>query len=102
MDNEEKEDGLGKDRSSIMLLLLLYVLQGIPLGLAGSIPMILQNRHVTYKDQVRRWMERKVVTEVSTQTNHWLTGLRDVTGNSHEEKQILKKKKKIIPYLILF
>lgn len=35
------------------MLLLLYVLQGIPLGLAGSIPMILQNRHVSYADQVK-------------------------------------------------
>jgi len=39
------------DRSSIALLMLLYVLQGIPLGLAGSVPMILQNKHVSYKDQ---------------------------------------------------
>lgn len=51
MSDEGSGGGLGKDRSSILLLLLLYVLQGIPLGLAGSIPMILQNRHVTYKEQ---------------------------------------------------
>uniref|UniRef100_A0A0P4WHW8 Major facilitator superfamily (MFS) profile domain-containing protein n=1 Tax=Scylla olivacea TaxID=85551 RepID=A0A0P4WHW8_SCYOL len=51
MSGEGGGSGLAKDRSSILLLLLLYVLQGIPLGLAGSIPMILQNRHVTYKDQ---------------------------------------------------
>lgn len=36
---------------SIALLLLLYVLQGIPLGLAGSIPMMLQQKGVSYKDQ---------------------------------------------------
>ncbi|KAG0718846.1 Acetyl-coenzyme A transporter 1 [Chionoecetes opilio] len=51
MSVEESGGGLAKDRSSILLLLLLYVLQGIPLGLAGSIPMILQNRHITYKEQ---------------------------------------------------
>lgn len=40
-----------QDRRSIALLLLLYILQGIPLGLTGSIPLILQSRHVAYKDQ---------------------------------------------------
>ena len=33
------------------ILFLLYVLQGIPLGLAGSIPMMLQQKGVSYKDQ---------------------------------------------------
>ncbi|XP_012302775.1 acetyl-coenzyme A transporter 1 isoform X1 [Aotus nancymaae] len=37
--------------SNILLLLFLYVLQGIPLGLAGSIPLILQSRNVSYTDQ---------------------------------------------------
>ncbi|KAL8187909.1 UNVERIFIED_CONTAM: hypothetical protein K2H54_057793 [Gekko kuhli] len=36
---------------SILLLLFLYVLQGIPLGLAGSIPLILQSKNVSYTDQ---------------------------------------------------
>lgn len=36
---------------SILILFILYVLQGIPLGLAGSIPMILQNRNISYKEQ---------------------------------------------------
>ncbi|RWS09377.1 acetyl-coenzyme A transporter-like protein [Dinothrombium tinctorium] len=39
------------DTLSIMLLMLLYVLQGIPLGLAGALPLILQNRHVSYAQQ---------------------------------------------------
>jgi hypothetical protein len=43
--------GLHGDRSSIALLMLLYVLQGIPLGIAGSIPYLLSSRHVSYKDQ---------------------------------------------------
>ncbi|XP_058406442.1 acetyl-coenzyme A transporter 1 isoform X1 [Diceros bicornis minor] len=37
--------------SSILLLLFFYVLQGIPLGLAGSIPLILQSKNVSYTDQ---------------------------------------------------
>ena len=45
------KENMQQDRSSIALLLLLYVLQGIPLGLAGSIPLVLQSKHVAYKDQ---------------------------------------------------
>jgi PAT family acetyl-CoA transporter-like MFS transporter 1 len=41
------------DRVSILLLLFLYVLQGIPLGLISSVPMILQNRHVSYSQQAQ-------------------------------------------------
>jgi PAT family acetyl-CoA transporter-like MFS transporter 1 len=40
--------GEGKN---IALLFFLYLLQGIPLGLTASIPLMLQNRHVSYKDQ---------------------------------------------------
>ncbi|XP_078488430.1 acetyl-coenzyme A transporter 1 [Ciona intestinalis] len=40
-----------EDRSSVLLLLFLYVLQGIPLGLAGSIPMLLASKSVDYKQQ---------------------------------------------------
>ncbi|KAM4693933.1 acetyl-coenzyme A transporter 1 isoform 1-T3 [Discoglossus pictus] len=36
---------------NILLLLFLYILQGIPLGLAGSIPLILQSKNVSYTDQ---------------------------------------------------
>lgn len=39
------------DRGNIALLTFLYVLQGIPLGLAASIPYLLQSRQVNYKDQ---------------------------------------------------
>ena len=42
---------LAKDKSSILLLLLLYILQGIPLGLAGSLPIILQTKKVGYRQQ---------------------------------------------------
>ena len=42
---------LAKDKSSILLLLLLYVLQGIPLGLAGSLPIVLQTKKIGYRQQ---------------------------------------------------
>lgn len=43
--------GIRGELGNVSLLLFLYVLQGIPLGLAGSIPLILQSKHVSYKDQ---------------------------------------------------
>ena len=42
---------LRKDTGNIFLLLFLYFLQGIPLGLAGSLPLILSSHHVSYADQ---------------------------------------------------
>ena len=47
----EKPPNWRKDKSSILLLLFLYVLQGIPLGLAGSVPLILQQRKISYRQQ---------------------------------------------------
>lgn len=40
------------DEINIAVLLFLYTLQGIPLGLAGAVPMLLQNRGITYTQQV--------------------------------------------------
>lgn len=39
------------DYLNLCLLVFLYVLQGIPLGLAGSIPLILQQRKASYAQQ---------------------------------------------------
>ncbi|CAH0564191.1 unnamed protein product [Brassicogethes aeneus] len=39
------------DQWNIALLFFLYTLQGIPLGLSAAIPMILQNKGATYKQQ---------------------------------------------------
>ena len=39
------------DGHSISLLLLLYTLQGVPMGLASSIPLLLQERGASYTDQ---------------------------------------------------
>uniref|UniRef100_A0A3P9KSF6 Acetyl-coenzyme A transporter 1 n=1 Tax=Oryzias latipes TaxID=8090 RepID=A0A3P9KSF6_ORYLA len=43
--------GIHGELGNVLLLLFLYVLQGIPLGLAGSIPLILQSKNVSYRDQ---------------------------------------------------
>lgn len=63
-DNRVAEDGvvdssstqepsdLRGDEKNIAILFFLYLLQGIPLGLCGSIPMLLQNRGVSYRQQV--------------------------------------------------
>lgn len=50
-DTPEEKANLEGDYNNVALLLLLYVLQGIPLGMAASIPMILQNKKVNYKQQ---------------------------------------------------
>ncbi|CAH1776144.1 unnamed protein product [Owenia fusiformis] len=51
--NKEMERvlGLKGDKLNVAVLIFLYVLQGIPLGLAGSIPMVLSSRNVSYKEQ---------------------------------------------------
>lgn len=38
-----------KDKMSMSLLLLLYTLQGIPMGLSGSIPLILKEKNSSYE-----------------------------------------------------
>lgn len=47
----DPSSGIRGELGSVSLLLFLYVLQGIPLGLAGSIPLIMQSKNVSYKDQ---------------------------------------------------
>nr|XP_022335434.1 acetyl-coenzyme A transporter 1-like [Crassostrea virginica] len=48
---ESDDRGLKGDYSNVAVLMFLYILQGIPLGVAGSVPMLLQSRGVSYKDQ---------------------------------------------------
>ena len=38
-----------EDRLSIVILLILYALQGIPMGLCGSLPLIMKERGVSYE-----------------------------------------------------
>lgn len=51
MEKSDHQPNIKRDRGNIALLVFLYVLQGIPLGLAGAMPMLLQTRKVAYKDQ---------------------------------------------------
>ncbi len=46
-----KSSRFNGDGKNIAVLLFLYILQGIPLGLAAAVPLILTNRHVSYKQQ---------------------------------------------------
>jgi len=48
---KKEKSGIAGDERNILVLLFLYVLQGIPLGLAAAIPLILTNRNVSYKQQ---------------------------------------------------
>ncbi|XP_050297241.1 acetyl-coenzyme A transporter 1 [Anthonomus grandis grandis] len=49
--NFHNKSDIRGDKMNILLLLFLYTLQGIPLGLSAAIPMILQNRGASYKQQ---------------------------------------------------
>lgn len=58
--NTDKSD-LNGDWLNFFLLLLLYVMQGMPIGLASAIPIILQSKkNVTYQDQVGVTLECRV------------------------------------------
>lgn len=48
--HHEKSDITG-DVGNIAILFFLYLLQGIPLGVGQAIPMLLQNRGASYKQQ---------------------------------------------------
>lgn len=43
------ETDIRGDRRNIAILFFLYLLQGVPIGLASAIPMLLQNRGASYK-----------------------------------------------------
>ena len=49
---EHQQSNIKGDEKNIAILFFLYLLQGIPLGLSNSIPMLLQNHGVSYKQQV--------------------------------------------------
>lgn len=49
----QEKTGIKGDELNVAVLLFLYILQGIPLGLAAAIPLLLTNRHVSYKDQAQ-------------------------------------------------
>lgn len=41
------------DKAHVCVLFFLYILQGIPLGLASAVPLVLMNRSVPYKEQAK-------------------------------------------------
>lgn len=53
MSDEKKNLGVSKlgmeDKMSMLVLFMLYTLQGIPMGLCGSIPLIMKERGVSYE-----------------------------------------------------
>lgn len=51
-DDKHEASDLRGDWGNIAILFFLYLLQGIPIGLAAAIPMLLQNRGASYKQQV--------------------------------------------------
>lgn len=52
-DIEDEAANIEGDRINLGLLLLLYTLQGIPLGLSNAIPMLLQKRGASYQTQAQ-------------------------------------------------
>ncbi|CAF3370773.1 unnamed protein product [Rotaria socialis] len=51
MSSTSKRSDWRKDQSSIGLLLFLYILQGVPLGMAASIPLIIQTHGTSWSQQ---------------------------------------------------
>ena len=51
IETKPKTQNVRKDLKNSSLLMFLYFLQGIPLGLTGSLPFILSSRKVSYADQ---------------------------------------------------
>lgn len=48
-----EKPNLDGDWFNFYLLIILYIIQGIPVGLSGALPIILQSKKmVTYEDQV--------------------------------------------------
>ncbi|KAG5681680.1 hypothetical protein PVAND_011093 [Polypedilum vanderplanki] len=50
-ENVIEKSNLKGDRRNFAFLILLYVLQGVPQGISVAIPILLQNRGVSYNDQ---------------------------------------------------
>jgi len=50
---DQPKKGWTTDIEAILLLLVLYTLQGIPIGLASTIPILLQTRKASYHDQAQ-------------------------------------------------
>lgn len=54
INSTSNEPNLKGDWENFFLLLLLYTMQGLPLGLISSVPVLLKsNKNVSYHDQVK-------------------------------------------------
>ena len=47
----EEPSNLKGDYGNVMILLFLYILQGVPLGISSAVRILLQNRGVSFKEQ---------------------------------------------------
>lgn len=55
-DRELPGPDLKGDWTNVFILLLLYIMQGLPLGISSAIPLLMQNKPgVTYGDQVNKY-----------------------------------------------
>lgn len=55
-DSTWKKPNLKEDWLNLFLLILLYTMQGLPIGLSLSFPMILQSKQmITYDEQVSKY-----------------------------------------------
>lgn len=60
-DSNSSKPNLKGDWSNFFLLLLLYTMQGFPLGLTSSIPILLQSQNdISYQDQVIDTIKSKI------------------------------------------
>lgn len=55
-EDQHEHSDLRGDYLNIALLFFLYLLQGIPLGIGQAIPMLLQNRGASYKEQAGKFL----------------------------------------------
>jgi len=51
--NRDSMRDLEGDKMHVLVLFFLYILQGIPLGLIHSVPLVLGKKEVTYKEQAK-------------------------------------------------
>lgn len=68
--NVDQPSNVQGDRRNIAILFLLYLLQGIPMGLAAAIPMLMQSHGVSYKQQVQFFSPSIFVFERSYSRSH--------------------------------
>ena len=85
MKNEDKHElsDLKGDWGNIAILFFLYLLQGIPIGLAAAVPMLLQNRGASYKQQVKENLPANniissLTSKISMSFKNYVTSLTNI------------------------